>query len=101
VLCTIYITNVRVNAPPGSLGLREGMPVETSDGHKAGSIDALDVDLTAGEVKGFVVKHGFLFAQDTRIPAGDVQVIRDGKVILNLTKDQAKEIEKARSQSKI
>jgi sporulation protein YlmC with PRC-barrel domain len=81
-------SSVHVNAPPGSLGICEGMDVESSDGHKVGSVEAIDIDMATGEVRGFVVKRGFLFTHDVRIPAGDVQMIRDGKVILNLTKDQ-------------
>jgi sporulation protein YlmC with PRC-barrel domain len=91
---------VRVNAPPGTLGIREGMEVESSDGHKVGAVDALDIDLAIGDIRGFVVKHGFLRTRDTRIPAGDVQAIRDGKVILKLTKDQVQQVEQAQSQSK-
>ena len=79
---------VHVNAPRGTLGIREGMEVESSDGHKVGAVDALDIDLATGVIRGFVVKRGFLFTRDTHIPAGDVQEIRGGKVILNLTKDQ-------------
>ena len=76
------------------------MEVESSDGHKVGALDALDIDLATGDIRGFVVKHGFLFTRDTRIPTGDVQAIRDGKVILKLTKDQVQQVEQAQSQSK-
>jgi sporulation protein YlmC with PRC-barrel domain len=92
--------DVRVNTPPGTLGIREGMEVESSDGHKVGAVDALDIDLATGDIKGFVVKHGFLFRRDTHIPAGDVQVIRGGMVILKLTKDQVQQVEQAQRPSK-
>ena len=92
--------DVRINTPRGTLGIREGMEVESSDGHKVGTVDALDIDLATREITGFVVKHGFLFTRDTRIPTGDVQAIRDGKVILKLTKDQVQQVEQAQSKSK-
>ena len=91
-------SGLRVNAPPGTLGIREGMPVETVDGHKVGSVDALDVDITTREIRGFEVKHGLLFSREVHIPAGDVLTIRDGRVILALTKEQAQQVEKAASQ---
>src|SRR5438067_993725 len=35
-------SSVEVHAPPGTVGLHEGMEVESSDGHRVGSIEALD-----------------------------------------------------------
>lgn len=92
--------DVHVNAPAGTLGIREGMDVESSDGHKVGSVDALDIDLATGEIRGFLVKRGLIFTRDTRFPTGDIQALRGGKVILTLTKDQVQQIEKTHSQSK-
>src|SRR5256714_10043264 len=92
--------DVRINTPRGTLGIPEGMEVETRDGPKVGTVDALDIDLATREITGFVVKHGFLFTRDTRIQTGDVQAIRDGKVILKLTKDQVQQVEQAQSKSK-
>lgn len=89
--------DIRINAPPGTLGLREGMDVESSDGHKVGVIESLDVDLQTEQIRAFTVKRGHLFTHETLIPVGDVTAIRPGKVILNLTKDQVKEVEKAQS----
>lgn len=94
------LVNVRVNAPPGTRGIREGMEVETIEGHKVGKIDKLDVDLESDKVTEVVVKEGFLFTHDTRIPIGDIQEIRDDKVILKLTKDQVKQVEQAQHASK-
>src|SRR5205085_4849444 len=42
----------RVNAPPGTLGIHEGMEVESSDGHRVGTVDALDIDLATGDIQG-------------------------------------------------
>jgi uncharacterized protein YrrD len=89
---------LHINAPPGTLGIREGMQVESVDGHKVGSVDALQADVVTGEIKGFVVMHGFLFKRDTFIPAGAVLTIRDGKVILALKKEEAQLLEKEDSQ---
>jgi sporulation protein YlmC with PRC-barrel domain len=91
------VTTVRINAPAGALGIGRGMEVESSDGHEVGSVDALETDPTSGDVTGFVVKHGFLFSQDTHMPMTDTSGVRDGKVILNVTKDQVKDRENASS----
>lgn len=88
------LETVRINAPPGTRGIRDGMDVYTSDGQKVGSVDAVDVDLATDEITGFVVKHGFIFTRDTRIPAKDVREIRDGRVILRLSKDQIERVER-------
>jgi uncharacterized protein YrrD len=93
------VASVRINAPPGTVGIGQGMEVESSDGHKVGSVDALETDPTSGDVTGFVVKHGFLFTKDTRMPMTDVSGVREGKVILNVTKDQVESRERASSRT--
>lgn len=90
---------VQVNAPPGTEGIRQGMDVESADGHKVGSVDALETDPHSGDIVAFIVKHGFIFTHDTSIPTTDVQGLRDGKVILRLSKDQAENLEKQQSQN--
>lgn len=85
--------SVTVNTPPGTVGLQEGMDVESSDGHKVGSIAALETDTESKDVTGFVVKHGFLFTHDTFIPAEDVAEIEEGKVRLRLTRDEVQRME--------
>ena len=93
------VVHVRVNAPPGTRGIRDGQEVDTVDGHKVGSVDRVDVDLDSDRVTGFVVKEGFLFTRDTRIPIEDVEGIRDDKVILKLTKDQIDQVEREQHES--
>lgn len=86
-------SSIQVNAPSGTVGISEGMGVESSDGHTVGTVDALEIDPTSNEVTAFVVKHGFLFTHDTRLPVTDTSEIRDGKVVLTLTRDQVQKIE--------
>ncbi|HLJ66924.1 MAG TPA: PRC-barrel domain-containing protein [Chloroflexota bacterium] len=86
-------TSVTVNAPPGTVGLRQGMDVESSDGHKVGSIDALDTDPDSQDITAIVVKHGFLFTHDTRISVDHVSSLQGGRVTLDLTRDQVQELE--------
>ena len=82
-------TSVEVNAPPGTVGLSKGMDVESSDGHKVGSIEGLETDQHAGEVTAIIVKHGLPFHRETlRLPVSAVAGINAGRVTLNLTKEE-------------
>jgi sporulation protein YlmC with PRC-barrel domain len=78
--------SVKVNAPEGTVGLHEGMTVESSDGHKVGSIKALDEDPASGDVTDMIVKEGLLFSHDVRIPCSMVAEIHADRVTLNLAK---------------
>ena len=89
------VSEVRVNAPAGTVGLSEGMEVESSDGHKVGSIVALDTDPSSGDVTGIVIQHGLLFRHDTRISVEDVADVSKERVALKLTKDEVRRREKA------
>jgi len=64
-----------------------GMDVVGADGEKVGEIDAVEQDY-------FVVRKGFFFPQDHYIPLSAISSYdEDGKVYLNVTKDQALEQE--------
>jgi uncharacterized protein YrrD len=80
-------TEVKVNAPAGTVGMHDGMDVESSDGHKVGSINGFDVG-PEDDVTAIVVKSGFIFTHDARIPVQFISDVDDGKVRLNLTKDE-------------
>lgn len=82
--------SVTINAPTGTVGMHQGMDVESSDGHKVGTIDGFDID-QQDNVTAIIVKHGFIFGKDTRIPVTFVSGIKEGKANLNLTKDEVKE----------
>lgn len=85
------VSSVTVNAPAGTVGLHHGMDVESSDGHKVGTVDALDADAKTGDVTAFIVKHGLLFSQDTRIPVSHVSSVEEDRVQLDLTKEQVED----------
>lgn len=64
-----------------------GMDVIGADGEKVGEIDAVERDY-------FVVRKGFFFPQDHYIPMSAISSYdEDGKVYLNVTKDEALEQE--------
>lgn len=80
--------SVTVHTPAGTVGLTKGMSVETSDGHKVGSIEGLDEDQQSGTVTDLIVKQGHLFSHDVRLPRDIVREIHEDRVTLTLTKDE-------------
>src|SRR6516164_3983972 len=74
--------SVKVNAPEGTVGLHEGMTVESKDGHKIGSIKALDEDPSTGDITDIIVEEGFLFHHDVRIPCTMVAEVHTDRVTL-------------------
>lgn len=85
------VSSVHVNAPSGTVGIRHGMDVESSDGHKVGSIDALDANLSTDDLTEMVVKQGHLFTHDIHIPIGDVDRVDEEKVVLKLSRDEVRQ----------
>jgi uncharacterized protein (TIGR02271 family) len=66
---------------------QNGMDVIGADGEKVGEIDAVERDY-------FIVRKGFFFPQDHYIPMTAISSYdEDGKVYLNVTKDEALEQE--------
>jgi sporulation protein YlmC with PRC-barrel domain len=83
--------SVDVNAPSGTVGLNQGMEVESSDGHKVGTIDAIDADPHGEDVTALVVKRGHLFSHhDVRIPIDCVADVEADRVKLSLTAHEVK-----------
>ncbi|HVB63428.1 MAG TPA: PRC-barrel domain-containing protein [Nitrolancea sp.] len=78
------------NLPEWEGLLGSGTDVVGSDGKKIGTVD--DVTYSEdGKITGFMVKAGFLFHHDVRLPADWIESVVSGKVRLNVTADQAKE----------
>lgn len=65
-----------------------GTDVVGSDGEKIGSVDEVLYD-EEGRVAGFVVKAGFLFHHDVRVPADWIDTVGGETVQLNVTAEQA------------
>lgn len=84
-------TSVTVNAPPGTMGISQGMEVRSSDGHKVGEVQKLEVDPRTDDVTDIVIQHGFIFHHDTTLPIQLVSGIREGTINLTLTQDQLKQ----------
>ena len=90
-------TSTTVNAPPGTVGIREGMDVVSSDGHKVGTVHALDSDEATGNLTDVIVRHGVLSKHDARFPCDQIADIHADQVRLTLPKDQCEAAFKATS----
>ena len=87
-----------VKARREAMEISIGAPVQGTNG-KLGDVDRVIVDARTNNVTDLVVKHGFLFTRDTRIPMEQVAGIRDDKVVLTLTKGEVQRAEESQSQS--
>lgn len=68
--------------------LPKGSDVVSSDDHKVGDLDEVELDADA-HVEAVVVRAGFLFHHDLRLPAAEISEFDDKKVRLTVTKDAA------------
>lgn len=80
--------SVEVNAPEDTVGIHQGMEVQSSDGHKVGSIHGIETDSATGDLTDIVVQRGFLFHHDATIPIKYVAEIRDDVVKLKGTREE-------------
>lgn len=84
-------SSTTVNAPEGTVGIREGMDVVSSDGHKIGTIHAMESDETTGDLTDIIVQHGHLFKHFARIPCSRVKEIHADLIQVTLTPDEAQQ----------
>lgn len=79
---------VESNIAQTEVMLRKGSDVVGADGEKVGVVDQIETG-ERGELVGFVVRAGFLFKHDVRVPAAWVREVDDEKVRLSVTGDEA------------
>ncbi len=82
------VDEVQTNLPEQSVLVHEGTDVVGSDGEKIGTVE--EVAYTSeGDIDGFVVKAGFIFHHDVRIPGDWIEEVSSDLVTLNVTSDEA------------
>ncbi|HUY98782.1 MAG TPA: PRC-barrel domain-containing protein [Thermomicrobiaceae bacterium] len=79
---------VRSNLAEDSVMLDRGTNVVDRDGEKVGTVEDVIYDEN-GAIAGFVVKAGFLFHHDVRIPADLVESMSPASVRLKVSADEA------------
>ncbi len=82
------VDEVQSNLPEQSVLVNEGTDVVGSDGEKIGTVDQVAYT-PDGDIDGFVVKAGFIFHNDVRIPGNWIEEISGDIVTLNVTSDEA------------
>lgn len=81
-------TEVRSNLATDAVTIDQGTNVEDKNGDKIGTVDEIYYD-DDGNIAGFVVKEGFLFHHDVRVPADWVESMTPDAVRLRLSADEA------------
>jgi uncharacterized protein YrrD len=65
-----------------------GADVFSQDGKKVGEVHSLTFDSVTGHPASIVIRRGWLFPEDTELPADAIASVDDGIVSLRLNKDQ-------------
>ncbi|HET8522783.1 MAG TPA: PRC-barrel domain-containing protein [Thermomicrobiales bacterium] len=76
------------NIPVQDIMISDGTDVVGSDGKKVGAVDEV-LFAPNGDLEGFVVKAGFLFKHDVRVPMDWVADTGHDKIRLKITSDEA------------
>lgn len=78
--------------PPGELAVRRGTRVEATDGD-VGHVDEFVLNPGTGNITHLVMREGHLWGQkDVSIPVSAIRETRDDVVILNLNKQEIKDL---------
>jgi uncharacterized protein YrrD len=78
----------RSNLPEQDVVISEGTDVIGSDGEKVGTVDEVVFDAD-GRINGFIVRSGFIFTRDVRVPIDWVAETGHEHIRLNVASDRA------------
>ena len=78
--------------PIAWLALDKGTPVYTSDGEEIGKVASVVADIQKDIFSGISFKHGFLGSEHF-VPADAIGELTEGGVHLNLSAEQAQELQ--------
>jgi uncharacterized protein YrrD len=81
-------TETRSNLPEQDVIISEGTDVVGSDGEKVGTVDQVVFDRN-GRINGFIVRSGFIFTRDVKVPIDWVAETGQEHIRLNVASDQA------------
>lgn len=85
---TAPVVETRSNLMETDVMISEGTDVYGSDGEKVGKVDEIVMG-NGGEVRGFLVKSGFIFTKDVRIPIDLVENAGEDRITLNVSGAEA------------
>src|SRR5262249_7437008 len=72
-----YVQDRDTVADPAEPDIAQGMHVYSSDGHRVGDVEAVEVDETSKRITRVIVRRGFLFERETSIPASMIASVSD------------------------
>ncbi len=75
--------------------ISKGLPVESSDNHKVGEVQEVLFSEPDWRLSGVIIARGFILTHPMKIPADWITKITTEKIVLNRTKAQVEEWEKA------
>lgn len=85
---TAPVVENRSNMLETDVMISEGTDVYGADGEKVGKVDEVVMG-SGGEVRGFLVKSGFIFTKDVRIPIDLVENAGSDRITLNVSGAEA------------
>ena len=75
--------------------IRRGLSVESSDGYKVGEVQEVLFSEPDWRLSGVIIGRGFIRPHPMKTPADWITKITENKIVLNRTKSQVEEWEKA------
>jgi sporulation protein YlmC with PRC-barrel domain len=72
-----YVRDRDTTPEPTEPDVAAGMQVYSSDGHRVGDVEAVEVDDASRRVCRVIVRKGFLFGKETSIPASMIATVTD------------------------
>jgi sporulation protein YlmC with PRC-barrel domain len=78
---------------PAEPDIAQGMHVYSSDGHRVGDVEAVEVDEASRRIARILVRRGFLFERETSIPASMIASVSD-RITLRAESGVAKKLER-------
>lgn len=88
-----YVRDRDTVAEPVEPDIGAGMHVYSSDGHRVGDVEAVEVDDTSRRITRIIVRKGFLFGKETGIPASMIESVSD-RITLRADSGGAKKLER-------
>ncbi len=80
---------------PDENAVKRGLPVESSDGHKLGEVQEILLSEHDWRLSGIIIARGIMLKHPMHVPADWITQIERNRIILNRTKQQVVEWEKA------
>lgn len=80
---------------PSESAIRRGLPVESGDGYKVGEVHEVLFSEPDWRLSGVIIGRGFILPHPMKVPADWITKITEEKIVLNRTKAQVEEWEKA------